>query len=85
MDSSYGYELRLRQKYSLCWFQKTGSEFQRLQAEVQLLRGQKWSYSYHSYGSTQDDEHLCGKRRTEPVVTSTWRERDYGTCVLICT
>ena len=47
IDSSYGYELRLWQKYSLCWFQvagydrstvSAGSKFQQLRAEVQLLR-----------------------------------------------
>ena len=62
IDSSYSYKLKFWQKYSLCWFQMTGSKFlvvQQLQAEVQLLRVQCESTVITGKRSTQDDEHLC--------------------------
>ena len=89
VDSSCGYELRLRQKYSLCWFQTTGSKFQRLRAEVRLLRVQNSEVTIITgYGSTQNDEHLCEKwenRACGYAVTSARRELNYGTCLSIYT
>ena len=30
-------------------------------------------FSYHGYGSTQDDEHLCRENVTEPVVIAGYK------------
>jgi hypothetical protein len=69
IDSSYGYELRLRQKYSLCWFQMTNSKFQIVTSRGPVTAGSKCEVTVITgYRSTQDDEHLCGKTVTEPVV-----------------
>ena len=57
-------------------------QLSRVTAEVQLLRVQCEVTVITVYRSTQDDEHLCRFKVTEPVVIAGYkcsREHDYGT------
>ena len=78
IDSSYGYELRLLQKYGLCWFQTMGFKFwwsdgYGLQAEVQLLPVQRVKVQLSQVPGAHRMMSTCVKNgETEPVVVVVW-------------